>query len=166
MARYKHIDMSPRLLPVVLEEQLVPGSFAHAVHHLVDQLDLSRFDSHLYRNGKACNVGNYFALKFRAPDSACKSCPLRAQCLRRPNSSKARQVAVLTKKARTSHTQIMRERIDSVEAKLAYDRRIATVEPVFANIRHNKCMNRFTLRGKNKVDGQWKLYALVHNIEK
>jgi transposase len=51
MARYKHIDMSPRLLPVVLEEQSVPGSFAHAVHHLVDQLDLSCFDSH-YRNDK------------------------------------------------------------------------------------------------------------------
>jgi hypothetical protein len=41
MARYKLIDMSPRLLPVVLEDQLVPGSFARAVHHLVDQLDLS-----------------------------------------------------------------------------------------------------------------------------
>jgi transposase len=38
--------MSSRLLPAVLEEQLVPGNFAHAVHHLVDQLDLSRFDSH------------------------------------------------------------------------------------------------------------------------
>jgi hypothetical protein len=25
--------VSPRLLPVVLEDQLVPGSFAHAVHH-------------------------------------------------------------------------------------------------------------------------------------
>ena len=49
MARYKFVDMSPRLLPVVLEEQLVPGSFAHAVHHLVDVLDLSGFDAH-YRN--------------------------------------------------------------------------------------------------------------------
>jgi transposase len=52
MARYKLIDMSPRLLPVVLEDQLVPGSFAHAVHHLVDQLDLSQFDAH-YQNDKA-----------------------------------------------------------------------------------------------------------------
>ena len=60
----------------------------------------------------------------------------------------------------------MRERIDSPEGKLAYGRRIGTVEPVFGNIRHNKRMNRFTLRGKRKVDGQWKLYALVHNIEK
>jgi hypothetical protein len=131
----------------------------------------------LHRNGKACNVGKYFALKFRAPDSACKAFPidlfakanngpLRTQCLRRPDSSKARQVAVLTKKIRATHTETMRQRIDSAEGKLAYGRRIATVEPVFANIRHNKRMNRFTLRGKYKVDSQWKLYALVHIIEK
>jgi len=49
MARYKFVDMSPRLLPVVLEDQWVPGSIAHAVHHLVDALDLSGFDAH-YRN--------------------------------------------------------------------------------------------------------------------
>src|SRR5690606_235410 len=49
MARYRHIDLSPRLLPVDLESQLVPGTFAHAVHHLVDDLDLSAFDVH-YRN--------------------------------------------------------------------------------------------------------------------
>ena len=29
MARHKFVDMSPRFLPVVLEDQLVPGSFAH-----------------------------------------------------------------------------------------------------------------------------------------
>ena len=41
--------VSPRLLPVVLEEQRVPGSFVHAVHHLLDVLDISGFDAH-YRN--------------------------------------------------------------------------------------------------------------------
>lgn len=49
MARYKVVDMSPRFLPVVLDDQLVPGTFAHAVHHLVDGLDLADFDAH-YRN--------------------------------------------------------------------------------------------------------------------
>ena len=49
MARYRHVDLSPWLLPVDLESQLVPGTFAHAVHHLVDDLDLSAFDAH-YRN--------------------------------------------------------------------------------------------------------------------
>jgi hypothetical protein len=46
MARYKHVDMSPRLLPVDLEAQLVPGTFAHALHHLIDELDLLAFDTH------------------------------------------------------------------------------------------------------------------------
>ena len=52
MARYKHLDMSPRLLPVNLEAQLVPGTFAHALHHLIDELDLSAFDA------RYCNDDN------------------------------------------------------------------------------------------------------------
>lgn len=46
MPRYKHIDTSPRLLPVDLSRQLLPGSFEHALNHLVDHvLDLSGFDA-------------------------------------------------------------------------------------------------------------------------
>jgi Transposase DDE domain len=37
--------------------------------------------------------------------------------------------------------------------------------PVFGKIQ-NKGLRRFTLRGKQKVDTQWKLFTLVHNIEK
>ena len=32
MARFKAVDMSPRMLPVVLEEQLIAGTFEHALH--------------------------------------------------------------------------------------------------------------------------------------
>jgi hypothetical protein len=60
----------------------------------------------------------------------------------------------------------MCEAIDSAQGRRLYSRRIATVEPVFANIRHHKRMSRFTLRGKAKVSTQWQLYCLVHNIEK
>jgi transposase len=50
MARYKVVDLSPRFLAVDLEKQLLPGSFAHAVHHLLDHdFDLSGFDVR-YRN--------------------------------------------------------------------------------------------------------------------
>ncbi len=41
-----------------------------------------------------------------------------------------------------------------------------TVEPVFANIRAQKGLYRFTLRSKEKVKVQWRLFSLVHNIEK
>jgi len=62
--------------------------------------------------------------------------------------------------------EIMRRAIDLERGRQLYGGRFAMVEPVFANIRHNKRLNRFTLRGREKVDGQWKLYCLVHNIEK
>ena len=52
MARYKHIDTSPRLLPVDLSRQLLPGTFEHALDYLVDhELDLSGFDAR-YRNDR------------------------------------------------------------------------------------------------------------------
>lgn len=120
----------------------------------------------LYRNGGDCAIGGYAAIKFRAPASACRDCPLRTKCLRKPDTTPSRQVAVLKRKHTATHTQAMRARIDSALGRQQYGRRFATVEPVFANLRHNKRLNRFTLRGQRKVDGQWKLFALVHNIEK
>ena len=45
MARYKHIDTNPRLLPVDLARQLLPGTFEHALNHLLDHvIYVSHFD--------------------------------------------------------------------------------------------------------------------------
>ncbi len=50
MARYKQIDTSPRFLAVDLERQLLPGTFEHALNHLLDHaIDLSCFDAR-FRN--------------------------------------------------------------------------------------------------------------------
>lgn len=50
MARYKHIDTSPRFIAVDLERQLLPGTFEHALNYLIDhELDLDGFDVR-YRN--------------------------------------------------------------------------------------------------------------------
>ena len=40
------------------------------------------------------------------------------------------------------------------------------VEPVFADVQTQKKMDHFTLRGRMKVNIQWLLYCIVHNIEK
>jgi hypothetical protein len=64
------------------------------------------------------------------------------------------------------HTHRMRQAIDSDQGRALYGRRMATVEPVFGNLRANKRLDRFTLRGQAKVNTQWHLYCLVHNIEK
>ena len=50
MARYKYIDTNPRFLAVDLAKQLLPGTFEHAVHHLLEhEIDLSGFDAR-FRN--------------------------------------------------------------------------------------------------------------------
>ena len=46
MARYKTLDTSPRFLPVDLSRQLLPGTFEHALNHLLDhELDLRPLDA-------------------------------------------------------------------------------------------------------------------------
>jgi hypothetical protein len=119
----------------------------------------------LYRNGD-CVVGGYRAIKFRAPASACTHCSLRAQCLCKPDTTLTRQFAVLVRRRRVTYAERMRRRLDSDAGREQYERRLGIIEPVFANLRYNKRLARFTLRGRAKVDGQWKLFALVHNIEK
>ena len=46
MARYKPQDRNSLLLPVVLSEQILPGSFAFTLDYLVDhELDLATLDA-------------------------------------------------------------------------------------------------------------------------
>jgi transposase len=127
----------------------------------------------LYRKGRANMTKDYVGEHFRGAKRDCVPCALRAQCLRTPDTTAVRNVAFFrgrvepgTLHPRETHTMRMKARIDSAEGREQYGRRFATVEPVFANLRHNKRLDRFTLRGRTKVDGQCKLYCLVHNIEK
>jgi hypothetical protein len=64
-----------------------------------------------------------------------------------------------------SPIQKMRRKFSTLFGRFIYNKRIAIVEPVVGNLK-NKAMDRFTLRGKQKVNTQWQLFSLVHNIEK
>jgi transposase len=123
----------------------------------------------LYQNGSNCNHNGHLAVKFQGALRDCGPCTLRDTCLRKPETTKTRQVSFFYGKASgtaLNYIELMKRAIDSERGRRVYGGRFATVEPVFANIRHNKGLNRFTLRGQRKVDTQWKLFCLVHNIEK
>ena len=116
-------------------------------------------------NRNYTNAEGYKYIAYRAPKTACRNCTLRSKCLRNPKTEQ-RQVHLLQEKPPPSITDKMKEKIDTPEGRRTYSKRIGIVEPVFGNIRSCKKMDRFTLRGKVKVNIQWKLYCLVHNIEK
>jgi hypothetical protein len=58
------------------------------------------------------------------------------------------------------------EKSETEQGWRIYPQRPSLADPVFANIRINQRLDRFTLRGKVKVNIQWLMYCLVHNIEK
>jgi hypothetical protein len=44
--------------------------------------------------------------------------------------------------------------------------RLAISEPPFAHIASAIGLDRFTMRGKSKVNMQWNLFCIVHNVKK
>lgn len=61
---------------------------------------------------------------------------------------------------------IMDARVRSPSGREIYRKRKIMVEPVFGNIKHNMRLRRFSLKGKDKCDGEFSLAALCHNIVK
>ncbi len=123
----------------------------------------------LYRNGGNVVLNGQRAIKFRGRKIDCRVCELREKCLRHPDHTEARQVCFFQgkseKKAET-FTQKMKRKIDSVRGRLIYNRRLGTAEPPFAHICSILGLDRFTLRGKPKVNVQWLFYCIVHNLLK
>jgi hypothetical protein len=103
--------------------------------------------------------------RYMADAKDCSRCPLKSRCIHRKNA-KRRTLDVPIGVEENNFSKAMLEKVDSEKGRKIYPQRMAIVEPVFANIRSQKRMDRFTLRGKIKVNIQWMLYCMVHNIEK
>jgi transposase len=122
----------------------------------------------LYRNGANVTIRGYKAVKFQGAKRDCLPCPLRGKCLKHPDRTATRQVAFFSGKTDGTNytfTRNMKQKIDSALGRLIYDQRLGTVEPVFGNHRNHR-RDRFTLRGQEKVNTQWLLYSIVHNVGK
>jgi len=108
--------------------------------------------------------GNLYR-KYVAAETDCQGCPLRARCLY-GTEAKRKHLAVPIGTEGINLSKQMVEKIETEQGRRIYPQRLAIAEPVFANIRINKRLDRFTLRGKAKVNIQWLMFCLVHNIEK
>jgi transposase len=103
--------------------------------------------------------------RYMADEKDCRICSLKPRCFYRKNT-KRRSLDVPIGAAKTNFSKAMQNKVDSDRGRKIYPQRFAVVEPVFANIKTQKRLDRFSLRGKIKVNIQWMLYCMVHNIEK
>lgn len=60
----------------------------------------------------------------------------------------------------------MKRRLQTVKGRKAYDQRKSTIEPVFGIIKEALGLRRFSLRGLNKVNLEWKLVSLSYNLKR
>ena len=114
-------------------------------------------------------MGEHIYHRFNGYLNDCKQCSLQKQCMRKPPTNQGRQVSIRIGEAEQQAPNLLKQmqnKIDSRQGRHIYSQRLGTVEPVFGNINTNKRLNRFSLRGKTKVNAQWLMYCMVHNIEK
>jgi transposase len=103
--------------------------------------------------------------RYGADREDCAGCELKLKCMMSVKG-KGRILSVPIGHVPGNLSKTMADKIDSEKGRRIYSQRIAIVEPVFANIAAHKRMDRFTLRGRIKVNIQWLLYCMIHNIGK
>jgi transposase len=95
----------------------------------------------------------------------CQDCALAPRCIKGKRTTR-KHLMVPVGSVPGNLSRAMAAKVDTEEGRRIYHQRLAIVEPVFANIETHKRMDRFTLRGKIKVNIQWMLYCMIHNIGK
>jgi transposase len=91
----------------------------------------------------------------------CKNCPLREAC----HKQNGNRVISVNHKGRKFRDQA-HDRLKTEQGIIYRKKRAADVEPVFANIKHNKNFKRFLLKGIDKTEIEWGLLCIAHNLKK
>lgn len=91
----------------------------------------------------------------------CRGCPIRGLCFKGKDNRTVERNHNLER-----HKQGARERLTSEIGQIRRKQRTADVEPTFAQLKHNRNFKRFTLKGLAKVEVEFGLHALAHNLKK
>ena len=117
-----------------------------------------------------CPGGQHLELKRRGKDglyvyqgdaNRCAQCHYHARCCQ----SKSGKARTITTDRHEGLRQQMKDRMAKASSKEIYKHRKTIVEPVFGHIK-NGGFRRFSVRGKDKVAGEFSLVCAAHNIKK
>jgi transposase len=98
---------------------------------------------------------------YQADAEACAACQYQPRCCR----SKSGNARSITCDDKEHLRQQMSSKMETDDAKAVYKERKVIVEPVFGQIK-NMGFRGFSVRGKQKVAGEFSLVCAVHNLKK
>lgn len=91
----------------------------------------------------------------------CNDCPYKSRCCQ----SKKGEARTINTDDKEPLRQQMNKKMETEESKIIYKQRKVIVEPVFGQIK-NSGFRGFSVRGKEKVAGEFSLVCATHNIKK
>lgn len=102
---------------------------------------------------------------YQAEDCSC--CPVGDKCRKkRKNKDKKVNNRTISIYSQDEAVKRMRKKLDTEEGKKIYQRRMSTVEPIHGDMQKNRGFIQFFLRGLEKVNVEYNLLAIAHDIRK
>jgi transposase len=93
--------------------------------------------------------------------SGCNTCPLKPECTRAKGNRQIRVSFRLRRFREQACSNLLSE-----QGRALRIQRNVEVESVFGHIKHNRHFRRFSLRGLEKVNTEWGLLCIAHNMQK
>jgi transposase len=116
--------------------------------------------SYLY-TGKHKTTNGYESERRHYECQSCQECPLKSECTKAKGNRRIQVSLKLLEFRRQARENLLSEQGITLRKKRAVD-----VETVFGNIKQNMRFRRFHLRGLEKVNTEWGLVCMAHNMRK
>lgn len=91
----------------------------------------------------------------------CATCPLKPQCTKAKGNRQIQSGFELRRYRQQAKDNLLSEQGVALRKKRSIE-----PETVFGDIKHNRSFRRFSLRGLKKVEAEWGIISIAHNIRK
>jgi transposase len=116
--------------------------------------------SYLYTSQYKTTNG-YHSTRRHYECESCQDCPLKSQCTKAKGNRQIQVSFQLREYRRQARENLTSERGKQLRAQRSVD-----VETPFGDIKYNMGFRRFHLRGQEKVNTEWLLVCIAHNMRK
>lgn len=156
-----HQEQHPPSKPELLEKMRFESAF-FPYDQEQDEFLCPAHNRMVYIETKPCKSQNGFLSERRVYECLhCTTCPLKSKCTK-AKGNRHMQVGFELRRYR----QQAKDNLLSEQGVVL--RKLRSIEPetVFGDIKHNMGFRRFMLRGLKKVDVEWGLVCMAHNLRK
>jgi transposase len=158
--RFHQEQHPPRKAELLEKQRFVSANFPYDPQK--DEFSCPANHPMLYMETRKHHTENGYLTERRYYESAhCEACPLKAQCTKAQGNRRIQVSFKLKAYQQQAKANLLSEQGIALRKKRSID-----VETTFGDIKQNMGFRRFMLRGLKKVEVEWGLLSIAHNMRK